>query len=214
MLQKTNVYVIDELDGTASFNSGHHEWCVSIAYLEKMKHMAGAVYAPMIANGTLYYGSKGEGAFIETNRKAMKCNVTKTSELNNAYVILGYDCFLPKYQVHNKLLTMVGEEARTVTTSPCALALGLLAAGKVDAVIQPQQSPWDWAAGKVLVEEAGGKMIFYEMENGFVNLIDRIEPKHYNPDKRLLGFVAANDRLTDQIMEMLMEADSYCKKKA
>ena len=73
-----------------------------------------------------------------------------------------------------------------------------------DALVQPLHFPWDWAAGKVLVEEAGGKLIFYEMENGRIEPIDKLKPKHYNPDKRTVGFVAGNEKMTDSIMNMLL----------
>ena len=64
-------------------------------------------------------------------------------------------------------------------------------------------------AGKVLVEEAGGKIIFYEMsQNGRVYdsiaPVKKLDPKHYNPDERTLGFVAANEKLAEQIMNMLI----------
>jgi fructose-1,6-bisphosphatase/inositol monophosphatase family enzyme len=108
-------------------------------------------------------------------------------------------------------MTKLGDKSRTTNMNgSCALGLGLVAAGHADALIQPLQSPWDWAAGKLLVEEAGGKIIFYEMEKTgkeYTKIVsmDNIKPRHYNPDERTLGFVAANENLAEQIMKMLLE---------
>ena len=45
---------------------------------------------------------------------------------------------------------------------------------------------------KLLVEEAGGAVLFYELENNKIKPIEEPELRHYNPDKRAVGFVAAN----------------------
>ena len=203
-LKDSKVYIIDELDGTSSQGIGHPEWSTSVGYVDKMVHKTGAVFAPQINNGTLFFASRNGGAFIRTD-STQEIHVSRTAALSDAYIIFGVDNFLKKYTVHNKLLIEVGDVARTTNSNgSCALALGYVAAGMSDALVQPLQFPWDWAAGKVLVEEAGGKLIFYEMENGKIEPIDKLKPKHYNPDKRTVGFVAGNEKMTDSIMNMLL----------
>jgi len=202
-ISNSRVYIIDELDGSSPYNKGHPEWSISIGYIDRLEHKAGAVFAPHIKNGMLFYASKGEGAFIKAKKEM---HVSKTSDLNKAYVIFGPDCFLKKYPTHNKLLIEIGDVARTVNgIGSCALGLGYVASGMSDALVQPLHFPWDWAAGKVLVEEAGGKMIFYEMENSNIRSIRKLEPKHYNPDKRMVGFVAGNGKIADEIMNILLD---------
>ncbi len=202
-LRDSRVYVIDELDGTSSHDRGHYEWSVSVGCVEKMEHISGAVFAPAIGEGTLFLASKGGGAFVRTRSEEKEC-VIEDRKLNDAYVLFGVDCPLPKYPLHNRLLVEVADKARTTNLNgSCALGLGLVASGAADVLVQPLQSPWDWAAGKVLVEEAGGKMIFYEISEGRIKAVETLEPRHYDPTKRAVGFVAGSERLSEAVFGML-----------
>ncbi|MBI4162687.1 MAG: hypothetical protein HY513_03310 [Candidatus Aenigmarchaeota archaeon] len=204
-IKSSKVYIIDELDGSSSFSAGHYEWSVSIGFLENMVHKAGAVFAPKIENGTLFFASQGEGAFRKANGKEAKLQVADR-KLQDCYVLYGPDVALKNYPVHSKMFTHLGNQIRTTNlVNSCALGMSLVAAGNADAIIQPLHSPWDWAAGKLFVEEAGGSVLFYEMDKeGKVFPISRLEPRHYDPSKRAVGFVAANEALAEEIMEMLL----------
>jgi myo-inositol-1(or 4)-monophosphatase len=200
----SRVYIIDELDGTSSYAAGHYEWSVSVGCVDRLNHTAGAVFAPKIDGGTLFYASKGNGSFIKDKKGKRQIQVADR-ELKDAYIVSGVDCFLPEYPIHNKLLTLLGNKVRTTNSNgSCALGLGLVASGKADALIQPLQSPWDWAGGKPIVEEADGNFIFYEMKKGRVYPIDKPELKHYNPDEKTLGFIAGNEKMNNIIMELLL----------
>jgi fructose-1,6-bisphosphatase/inositol monophosphatase family enzyme len=198
-------YIIDELDGSSPFEKGHHEWSVSIGYVDKLVHRAGAVYAPKINGGTLFYASIGKGAFVQSHGETKRAQVSKCSNLKDAYVIFGPDCFLENYPIHNRLVLDIANRVRTVNScGSSALGLGLVSAGRADAIIQPLHSPWDWAAGKSLVEEAGGRIIFYEMNNG-IRRVDKLEPKHYDPNTRRVGFIAGNDAIAESTMKKLLK---------
>ncbi|MEK6887730.1 MAG: inositol monophosphatase family protein, partial [Candidatus Aenigmatarchaeota archaeon] len=163
-MKNSRVYIVDELDGTSSFNAGHYEWSISVGCTEKLQHIAGAVFAPKL--DMLFGAAKGIGSFLKNGGKQKQIHVNNNI-LKDAYVIFGPDNFLTKYPAHNKLLTKLGDATRTINgNGSCALPLGLVACGKADALIEPLQSPWDWAAGKLLVEEAGGVLLFYEMDKG------------------------------------------------
>ena len=84
----------------------------------------------------------------------------------------------------------------------CALGLARAAAGAVHGYVQPPQSPWDWAAGKVLIEEAGGKFIPIEGRKE-IKLIDKLEPEHYVPDR--VGFIAGKENVCNELVKMLLE---------
>jgi myo-inositol-1(or 4)-monophosphatase len=153
----------------------------------------------------LFYASHGKGAFIETNSRKKRIRVA-THGMKDSYVLVGVNCFLSRYPVHNRLVTGLAERTRTTNScGSCALGLGLVASGKADAFVQPVQSPWDWAAGKLLVEEAGGRIIFYTMDGGRIEPVKKLEPRHYNPDERAVGFVAGNKKIVDDIMDMLLK---------
>jgi fructose-1,6-bisphosphatase/inositol monophosphatase family enzyme len=199
-----DVYIIDELDGTSSFDRGHYEWSISVGEVKNLVHINGAIYAPKIEGGTVYAASKNQGAFMLQHHKQTKIQVSNTTDIHKAYVIFGPDSFLKKYHVHNKLLSELGDVARTTNAfGSSALALGLVASGVVDAMVAPLQSPWDWAAGKLIVEEAGGIMLFYEMQNGIVNFVDKPDLKHYIPTERALGIIAGNKKVSYDIKSIL-----------
>ena len=58
---------------------------------------------------------------------------------------------------------------------------------------------------KLLVEEAGGKMIFYEMQDGKIIPFGKLEVRHYDPSKKAVGFIAANPILAQQFMDILLQ---------
>jgi len=193
MLNTGRVYIIDELDGSSSRNAGHYEWSVSVGCVDRMKHVAGAVFAPEIRGGTMFFASEGNGAFAWKIEGNPEQTFIKDRNVKDFYVIMGPDCFLPKYPVHNRLVNALSEKVRTTNSvGSCALGMGLVSSGVADAIVQPLHSPWDWAAGKILVEEAGGGIIFYEIEGGKLTRLERLEPRHYSPDKRAVAFVAGS----------------------
>ncbi len=204
------VYVIDELDGSSSFNLGHYEWSVSVGAVERMMHVAGAVYAPKIEDGLMFGAMKDAEAFVQKGSVAHPIRVSGCRKMKKAYIIHGTDCVLTKYPVHNRLMNVLGDASRTTNmTGSCAIGMSIVAAGRADALIQPLHSPWDWAAGKVILEEAGGVMLFYEMEGennayGKIIPIEKPVPRHYNPEERALGFVAVgSSELAEDIMKIL-----------
>ena len=187
MLKEHGAYVIDELDGTAGFVKGGAQWCISIGSVnEQLKHEAGAIYAPMLGllnrpmASTLFYAGEGMGNRIDfatrifENGKLVydrvehvEARVTKANSLKEAYLGFGIDCNHSSFKMDGKLIPNVTNKALTdicssvrssATTPSCALGLGYLAAGVMDVIIQPVQSVWDWSAGKVIVEQAGGKL--------------------------------------------------------
>jgi fructose-1,6-bisphosphatase/inositol monophosphatase family enzyme len=206
-LRSGGVYIIDELDGTPSRKFGHPEWSVSVGYLEDFRHMAGAIYAPKVENGLLFSAALGHGAALGADLgAAQKIQVNLNPDPANALVLFGIDCVIKDtYPIH---FQMLGDSSRHIRSTnlcgSCALGLALVAAGRASALIQPRQSPWDWAAGKLLVEEAGGKVIFYELEGRKVTPLTALEPRHYDPERRGVGFIAANPELADWLMDFLL----------
>ncbi|MFA4820238.1 MAG: inositol monophosphatase family protein, partial [Candidatus Aenigmatarchaeota archaeon] len=72
-MKSSRVYIIDELDGSSTFATGHYEWATSVGYVENLVHLAGAVFAPKL--DMLFSAAKGKGAFSESNGKKSKCQV-------------------------------------------------------------------------------------------------------------------------------------------
>lgn len=206
-LAKRQRFIVDELDGSASFASGHHEWSVSVACVDGLTHTAAAVCAPDVGGGLLFRAQRGGGALVSRGRRApVRLRVTRRP-LRAAYVLTGPDTLLHRYPTHNALATAIASECRTLNVvGSCALAMGLVAAGTASLLVQPPQSVWDWAAGRLLVEEAGGAVLFYEMEGRRILPIRRLQARHYDPRRRVVGLVAGERALAREALERLAAA--------
>lgn len=221
-LKRNGAYVIDELDGSSYYDKGHFGWSVSVGYVTPdLVHESGAIFSPEVFGGTLFTGSGQEGSKIATDMvfrepssgnyktrgafSLRQAQVTKAEKLKEAVVIFGLDCTWSTNPVHNKAVVALSDMGRTPAMETCALGLGLVASGKADLLIQPIQSIWDWSGGKAIVDYAGGQFIFYEMREGLIYPIERLELKHYNPEERMVGFVAGNKTLTEQAMDVLLK---------
>ena len=202
-MRDSGVYIIDELDGTSSRAINHYEWSVSVGYVKSLEHVAGAVYAPAIYGGALFYASQKRGAFLRKGNKNIGPLSVIDREIKGSYVVFGPDCPLSKYPYHNKLMKDIADAVRTVNINgSCALPMGMIAAGSADCLVEPLVCPWDWAAGKLIAEEAGGKVVFYEMPDGKPTPIKQLELKHYNPSERMVGLIAGNERIVDFVSEL------------
>ena len=200
-------FIVDELDGSASFVAGHHEWSVSVACVDGLTHTAGAVCAPEVFSGALFHAERGGGAFLRKGRRPQVRLRVRRLRLREAYVLTGPDALLHRYPAHNSFVTAIASECRTLNVvGSCALALGLVAAGCASLLVQPLQSVWDWAAGRLLVEEAGGVVHFYEMEGRRIMPIRRLQARHYDPRHRAVGFVAGERELAQEALRRLAAA--------
>jgi fructose-1,6-bisphosphatase/inositol monophosphatase family enzyme len=203
---RQGAFFVDELDGSSSFATGHYEWSVSVAYVDALVHRAAAVYAPAIGGGWLFQASRGQGAFLASQGTAPVPLRVSPARMRDAYVLVGPDMLLGRYPLHNRLAVVVADACRTMNASgSCALALGLVSAGRAQLLIQPPQCPWDWAAGRLLVEEAGGVVLFYELVGSRVVPVRKLEPRHYDPAARAVGLLAGDEELAREALALLTD---------
>jgi len=208
-LESCGAYVIDEVDGSSSHNARHYEWNVSIGFIDSLVPLAGAIFAPCLFGGLLVYFNP-QGVFEWTNSLSnpdeKEVNVIERA-IKDSYVIFGADTAVKdKYPKHYQLIGDLSDKVRTTNMNgSCALPLALVASGRVDALVQPLQSPWDYVAGAPMVREAGGEVIFYEMNTkGDCFKINNLELKHYNPDNKNVGFIAGNKTIVPYIADMIL----------
>lgn len=139
---KSYRWIIDPLDGTTNFLHGLPHWCISIA-LEKDNEIVAAVVHDPIKNET-FSAEKGGGAFSNSKR----LRVAGRTSFSEALISVGDKFFDDKYG-------LPGSCGVRRMGSAC-LALAYVAAGRFDAYWEEALSPWDKAAGVLLVREAGG----------------------------------------------------------
>jgi myo-inositol-1(or 4)-monophosphatase len=146
------VWVIDPLDGTTNFLHGFPQYCVSIGLLHKGVPNQAVVYDPN--RNELFTATKGVGAYLNDRR----IRVTKVTHLENALMGTGFPFKevggIDEYLRMFKNMTLNCSGIRR--PGAAALDLAWVAAGRLDGFWEIGLSPWDMAAGVLLVREAGG----------------------------------------------------------
>lgn len=146
------VWVVDPLDGTTNFLHGYPQYSVSIAALVDGKLAAGVVHD--ICRERSYTATRGGGAFEDGARMG----VSAVTEPRLALVGTGFPFkalqLLPQFL--SQFAAVIGATSGVRRAGSAALDLADVAAGRLDAFWELHLSPWDIAAGALLIREAGG----------------------------------------------------------
>ncbi|WP_425413697.1 inositol monophosphatase family protein [Nitriliruptor alkaliphilus] len=148
-------WVVDPLDGTVNFLYGRPTWCVSIACEDADGTVVGVVHAPQL--GETWTATRGGGARRHETGHVLA--VSEVTELGECLVATGfsYDPLVRADQ--GRAVADLVPRARDVRRDgSAALDLAWVAAGRADGYVEAGLNPWDWAAGRLLVTEAGGRV--------------------------------------------------------
>ena len=146
------VWIIDPLDGTTNFIHGVPQYAISIALAHKGVLTHAVVYDP--TKNELFTAVKGGGAYLNERR----IRVSKRIKLNEVIVGTGFPF---RYFEHvdaymGMLRDFMHKTAGVRRPGAAALDLAWVAAGRFDGFWELGLSPWDMAAGSLLITEAGG----------------------------------------------------------
>ena len=147
-----HIWIIDPLDGTTNFIHGFPVYCVSIALQVRGRIEQAVVYDP--SRNDLFTATRGRGAFLNDRR----IRVSKRTQLKECLISTGFP-FRPGDNFNHYLLMMGDVMQKTAglrRPGSAALDLAYVAAGFTEAFFETGLSPWDVAAGSLLVTEAGG----------------------------------------------------------
>jgi myo-inositol-1(or 4)-monophosphatase len=144
-------WVVDPLDGTVNYLYGIPQWCVSVALEDSSGALAGVVLDPL--RDELFSAVRGGGASVN----GRQVRVSGARELASALVATGFSYEPPRRAEQAKVVSRLLPRVRDIRRAgSAALDLAWVAAGRVDGFYERGVKPWDWAAGRLLVEEAGG----------------------------------------------------------
>jgi myo-inositol-1(or 4)-monophosphatase len=182
-------WVIDPLDGTTNFAHQYPFYCVSIALEQEGVVTCGVVYDPV--RDELFSGAAGLGSFM--NGKPLA--VSDASKLSDALLITGFP-----YNMRDNMDQLVGDfraflnESQAVRRGgSAALDLCYVALGRCDGFWELNLHPWDTAAGKVILEEAGGRIT--DFRGGPFSIY-------------LKQIVASNSRIHDEMLRVLVHSNN------
>tara|TARA_B100000989_G_scaffold268275_1_gene222881 strand:+ start:1559 stop:2305 length:747 start_codon:yes stop_codon:yes gene_type:complete len=169
---KSNFWIIDPIDGTTNFLHGVPHFAISVALQKEGEITSGLIFDPI--KNEIFYAEKNSGAFINNNR----IRVSKKSKLENCL-----------FASNNDGIKSVHPRLNLRNTGCAALDLAYVGCGRLDGYFHNKINIWDVAAGKIIIEEAGGK----------VNRID-----HFSINK--IDIRAAN---TDIYEKMIKKLDNF-----
>jgi myo-inositol-1(or 4)-monophosphatase len=158
------VWIIDPLDGTTNFIHGFPVYSVSIALAFRGQVQQAVVYDP--TRNDLFYASKGRGAFVNDKR----LRVSKRIRLAECLIGTGFpfrkgDNFKRYMQMFEVVMQSCAGLRRP---GSAAIDLCYVAAGYTDGFFETGLSPWDIAAGSLMVTEAGGLIGNFTGESDFL----------------------------------------------
>ncbi len=147
-------WIVDPLDGTTNFAHGLPIWAISVALENKGDIVLGVVYDP--TREEMFYAIKGNNAFL--NKKRIR--VSKVRNLDRALLITGFPYDIRSSEDNNlNHFNNFAVRAQAVRRlGSAALDLCYTACGRFDGYWELKLSPWDQAAGSLILKEAGGKI--------------------------------------------------------
>lgn len=148
-------WVIDPIDGTASFVHGVPLYGVLIGVEREMRSMVGVIHMPALDETV--YAARGQGAhFRARGADPRPARVTQTPDLKEATLcVTGFEYFAKAGR--QELMLELGRSCRRLRGWSDCYAHVLAATGRIDGAVETVMNPWDGAASVVILEEAGGR---------------------------------------------------------
>ena len=138
---KNVFWIIDPIDGTTNFLHGIPHFAISVALQKEDEIISGLIYDPI--KNEIFYAEKNNGSFINNNR----VRVSNKSNLE--------ECL---FASNNDGIKSVHPRLNLRNTGCAALDLAYVGCGRLDGYFHNKINLWDIAAGKIIIEEAGGKV--------------------------------------------------------
>ena len=158
-------WIIDPIDGTANFLHGVPHFAISIGLEKNEEIICGIVFDPI--KDEMFVAEKGNGSFLNNQRM----RVSSRSKLKDCIVFTGG----PRQNAKGKELSI--EEYKNFSSivqipirkmGSAALDMAYVAAGRCDGFWQRNLNYWDYAAGIILVREAGGFVTDFQGNNRYI----------------------------------------------
>ncbi len=171
-------WYIDPLDGTTNFIHGYPLFSVSVGVADPQGMRAAAIYDPL--HDEMFTAARGRGAFL--NGEPIRVSSVET--LSRGLLVTGFP-----FRSMNRLDAYLASFREFVLASSgirrdgsAALNLAYVACGRYDGFWEMNLSPWDVAAGSLIVEEAGGVVTDFLGRNGYLESGDIIAASpHVHP---------------------------------
>lgn len=186
------LWVIDPIDGTTNYIYDYRHSAISVALLEHHEAVFGAVYDPYLDE--MFIAAKGQGAY----RNDKRIRVSQR-ELASSLIMCGTTPYEKEFAQETfdimRRMFLVGKDIRR--SGSAVLDLCYVACGRVDGFYEQRLSPWDYAAGVLLILEAGGKVVTLDGDMQYTKRIGLIAGNAANVE----DLAAVAGRKPDHILQ-------------
>lgn len=179
---KGKVWVLDPVDGTTNLIHDYHNSAVSLALMENREITLGIIYNPFADE--MYYAEKSKGSFLNGS----KIHVSSAKEMNESLISVGTSPYFQEEAEENfGIFTAIFKDCQDIRRCGSAsLDLAHVACGRIDGYMENHLKIWDYAAGTLIVREAGGEVFDYEGEKLSMELNGNIVAGNLNIAKILV----------------------------
>jgi myo-inositol-1(or 4)-monophosphatase len=185
--ETTCLWLVDPLDGTVNYAHGFPVWGVSMALADRGTVVLAVTYDPL--RDEMFWAERGQGAWLEGQR----LHVSQAEELRQSLVATGFAYKRATLEDNNlaEFDALMPHVQGVRRAGAAVLDMAYLAAGRLDGYWEMHLKPWDWAAGWLLIEEAGGR-------------VTDLEGKPWSLEKEAIA--ASNGALHPTLLETLQAA--------
>lgn len=178
-------WILDPVDGTTNLIHDYQHSTVSLGLYEKGEIVMGVIYDPF--REEVFHAEKGKGSF----RNGEPIHVASAGTLEETIIAIGTAPYQKELAHENfqrfERIFMKCQDIRR--TGSAAMDLAYTACGRIGGFFEARLQPWDFAAGMLLVEEAGGKITRFDG-----SAVNPVEPG---------GILATNGKLHEEIRKLL-----------
>ncbi len=186
-------WIIDPLDGTVNYLFGIPLWGVSIGVEIDGLMAVGVIAIP--ETQCSYVGIAGVGSFRVEAEIVQQLHVRQATSLSHALVATGFGYSSERRRLQAEVLTGIIPNIADIRRSGCAVVdLCWLASGVIDAYFEIGLNPWDYSAGALIVELAGGRMIA-PIDGDLGKLLVASVPAIFNDFSQLVQDAGAHELL-------------------
>ena len=184
-----NKWIIDPIDGTSNFLNGLPQFAISIGYEEEKEIKCGVIFDPI--KNEMFLAEKGNGAYLNNSR----IRVSNKKKLKDSFLVTGG----PKHssKIKEKIFSEYVNVSKTVhfpirKFGSAALDIAYVACGRFDGCWHRELSYWDYAAGSIILREAGGFFDFFD------------EDKSLSSKKNV---IATNSMIHRELQDLVIKKD-------
>ncbi|MGG1688308.1 inositol monophosphatase family protein [Pseudalkalibacillus sp. NRS-1564] len=160
------IWFLDPIDGTMNFVHQQTNFAISIGIYEDGVGKLAFIYD--VTKDELYHCKKGSGVYLNDE----KIKPLKTTNLSESLLAINATWVTENHRIDPRTFSPLLKKIRgTRSYGSAAIELAYVAAGRLDGYVSLRLAPWDFAAGKMLIEEGGG--ICTTVDNKEIDLLDK-----------------------------------------